>query len=224
MIKTIVFDIGGVLVDWNPRYLYRDIFDTEEEMEFFLGNICTKDWNHTLDLGRPWEEAALELVTKHPEYKEHIYMYWDRWLEMFSGPIHETVDILMDLKKRGLRVLALSNWNDEKFEVALKEFPFLRLFDGRIVSGEVKLAKPDPEIYKLLLTTFDLNPRETFFVDDVMKNVEAARAQGIEAVQFTTPKALEDALTAYGVYPELDESEDDGAQSGCGGSCTCHSR
>ncbi|HOO50656.1 MAG TPA: HAD-IA family hydrolase, partial [Alphaproteobacteria bacterium] len=117
-----------------------------------------------------------------------------------------------------------SNWNDKTFQIALNEFPFLRLFDGRIVSGEVKLAKPDPEIFKLLLTTFDLNPRETFFVDDVMKNVEAARAQGIEAVQFTTPKALEDALTAYGVYPELDESEDDGAQSGCGGSCTCHSR
>ena len=224
MIKTIVFDIGGVLLDWDPRYFYRDIFATEEEMEYFLGNICTRDWNHTLDLGRPWEDAALELVTQHPEYKEHIYMYWDKWLEMFSGPIHETVDILMDLKKRGYRVLALSNWNDEKFEVALREFPFLRLFDGRIVSGEVKIAKPDPEIYKLLLSTFDLNPRETFFMDDVMTNVEAAREQGIEAIQFTTPKALEDALTSYGVYPELDEQDEEEAQSGCGGNCTCHSR
>lgn len=224
MIKTIVFDIGGVLLDWDPRYFYRDIFKTEEEMEFFLGNICTRDWNHTLDLGRSWEDAALELVTKYPAYKEHIYMYWDRWLDMFSGPIHETVDILMDVKKRGYQVLALSNWNDEKFEVALREFPFLRLFDGRIVSGEVKLAKPDPEIYKLLLSTFSLNPRETFFMDDVMTNVEAAREQGIQAVQFTSPKALEDALTSYGVYPELDEQDEEGAQSCCGGGCSCHSR
>lgn len=222
MIKNIVFDIGGVLLDWDPRNLYRTVFESDAEMEKFLGEVCTTQWNHTLDLGRPWEDAALELVTKFPDHKDHIYMYWDRWMDMFTGPIYESVDILMELKRMGVPLYALSNWNDQKFDGALKEFPFLHTFEKRIVSADVKLAKPDPAIYKLLLDTYDLNPRETLFIDDRMENVQAARDLGIEAIQFVNPYELEEKLIAYGVFPQDEESEDDGDQHGCGGNCTCH--
>lgn len=221
MIKNVIFDIGAVLVDWNPRYYYRTVMNDDAEIERFLGEICTFEWNHTLDLGRPWEDAKAELMVKYPEHEAMIDAYWHNWLEMFSGPIHETVDILMELKRRGYPLYALSNWNDVKFTIALKEFPFLRLFDGRIVSGEVKLAKPDHRIYQLLLDTYRLNPRESLFIDDRQENIEAARALGIEAVQFLSPRQLEHDLMQYGIIPndEDDVAEDQG--SGCGAGCTC---
>lgn len=221
MIKNVIFDIGAVLVDWNPRYYYRNVMDDEARIEKFLGEICTFEFNHTLDLGRPWEEARAELMAKHPEYEDMINGYWDNWVEMFSGPIHESVDILMDIKRRGYPVYALSNWNDVKFPIAQEIFPFLRLFDGRIVSGEVKLAKPDPQIYQLLLDTYKLNPRESLFIDDRQENVDAARAFGIEAVQFISPLQLEKDLIQYGIIPAGDDEEDE--PRGCGGGCTCHS-
>ena len=222
MIKNVIFDIGAVLVDWNPRYYYRTIIDDEAIIEKFLAEVCTFEWNHTLDLGRPWEDAKAEVMAKFPQHETLIDAYWHNWLEMFSGPIHETVDILMDIKRRGYPLYALSNWNDIKFPIALKEFPFLGLFDGRIVSGEVKLAKPDPLIYQLLLNTYKLNPRECLFIDDRLENVEAARALGIESVQFISPRQLEQELIQYGIIPT--DGDDDGEEPrGCGASCTCHS-
>lgn len=222
MIKNVIFDIGAVLVDWNPRYYYRNVIKDEAKIEKFLGEICTFEFNHTLDLGRPWADARAELMSKHPEYEDMIDGYWDNWLEMFSGPIHESVDILMDIKRRGYPVYALSNWNDVKFPIAQEVFPFLRLFDGRIVSGEVKLAKPDPLIYQLLLDTYKLNPRESLFIDDRLENVEAARALGIEAVQFISPRQLEMDLMQYGVIPSGDDVADE-LNLGCGAGCTCQS-
>lgn len=223
MIKNIIFDIGAVLVDWNPRYLYRDVMQSEAEIEKFLAEVCTSEWNHTLDLGRPWADARAEKVSQFPQYEDMIDLYWDRWLDMFSGPIHETVDILMDLKQRGYPVYGLTNWNDVKFQVAIQEFPFLRLFDGRIVSGEVNLAKPDPEIYKLLLDTYKLNPRECLFIDDRIENVTAARDLGIEAVQFISPRQLEQDLVHYAVFPD-DGYQEEMETRGCGEGCSCHSR
>lgn len=223
MIKNIIFDIGAVLVDWNPRYFYRTITKDEEMIEKFLSDVCHFDWNHTLDLGRPWEDARAEVVAKFPHHEEWIDMYWDRWLDMFSGPIHESVDILMDLKRRGYPVYGLTNWNDVKWPIALQEFPFLRLFDGRIVSGEVKLAKPDPAIYQLLLDTYTLNPRECLFIDDRMDNVQTAQNLGINAVQFVSPRQLEKDLIAYSIYEDGGE-EDQPASQRCGGNCTCHSQ
>lgn len=212
-------------VDWNPAYLYSELTPDKREIEKFLSDVCTPSWNHTLDLGRPWEEARAELVAKFPEQEKWIDLYWTRWLDMFKGPIHESVDILMDLKRKGYPLYALSNWNDEKFHVALKEFPFLNLFDGAVVSGFEKLAKPDPSIYKVLLARFDLNPRETLFIDDRPENVEAARNLGIEAVQFTSPYDLETHLISYGIYQDDDDKEADEEEAGCcGGSCTCHNR
>lgn len=222
MIKNVIFDIGAVLVDWNPRYYYRTVMDDEAQIEKFLTEVCHFEWNHTLDLGRPWDDARAELMAKFPEYETMIDAYWHNWLEMFSGPIHESVDILMDIKRRGYPVYALSNWNNVKFPIAMQEFPFLRLFDGRIVSGEVKLAKPDPRIYQLLLDTYNLNPRESLFIDDRLDNVESARALGIEAVQFISPRQLEQDLIQYGVIPVGDDAEEEPTM-GCGAGCTCHS-
>lgn len=224
MIKSVVFDLGGVLLDWNPRYLYRELMTSEDAIETFLSEVCTPAWNHTLDLGRTWSDARDEVVAKFPHQTHLIDAYWDKWLDMFSGPIHESVDILMDLKRRGYPLYALSNWNDVKFQVALKEFPFLRLFDGRIVSGDVKLAKPDPAIYQLLLNTFSLNPRETIFIDDRPENVAAARALGIESIPFISPAQLERDLAAYGLFPDNPEDEEPQESRGCGGGCTCHDR
>ena len=220
MIKNIIFDIGAVLVDWNPRYYYRTVIKDDARIERFLSEICTFDFNHTLDLGRPWEEARAELMAKAPDFEDMIDAYWHQWLHMFSGPIHETVDILMDIKRRGFPVYALSNWNDVKWPIAMQEFPFLRLFDGRIVSGEVKLAKPDQRIYQLLLDTYKLNPRECLFIDDRLENVEAARQLGIEAVQFFNPRQLEHDLIQYGVIPA--DAEDINESGSCGAGCTCH--
>ena len=219
MIKNVIFDIGAVLVDWNPRYYYRTIINDEERIEKFLSEICTFEFNHTLDLGRPWDEARAELMLKAPDYADMIDDYWHKWLHMFAGPIHETVDILMDIKRRGYPVYALSNWNDVKFPIALQEFPFLRLFDGRIVSGEVKFAKPDLRIYQLLLDTYKLNPRQCLFIDDRLENVEAARKLGIEAVQFFNPRQLEQDLIQYGVIPS---DAPDNETEGCGPGCSCH--
>ncbi len=224
MIKNVIFDIGAVLVDWNPRYYYRTVIKDDAEIEKFLNEVCTFEWNHTLDLGRPWEDARAELIAKFPQYETMIDAYWHNWLDMFSGPIHESVDILMDIKRRGYPVYALSNWNDVTFQTALKEFPFLRLFDGRIVSGEVKLAKPDQRIYQLLLDTYQLNPRESLFIDDRLENVEAARLLGIESVQFVSPRQLERDLIDYGIIPAgNDDDGEDFAGTGCGAGCTCHS-
>lgn len=222
MIKNIIFDIGAVLVDWNPRYYYRTVIKDEAVIEQFLTEVIPFEFNHTLDLGRPWGDARAELMSKFPQYETMIDAYWDNWLDMFSGPIHESVDILMDVKRRGYPVYALSNWNDVKFQIALKEFPFLNLFDGRIVSGEVKLAKPDLPIYQLLLDTYKLNPRESLFIDDRLDNVMAARQLGIEAVQFISPRQLEQDLMQYGVIPAGDEADDE-PNMGCGGGCSCHS-
>lgn len=222
MIKNVVFDIGAVLVDWDPRYLYREVMQDVSDMEFFLKNVCSPEWNHTLDLGRTWEDARAEVIAKFPHYGNMIDIYWTRWLDMFSGPIHETVDILMSLKRMGVPLYALSNWNDVKFEVALKEFPFLRLFDGRIVSGEVKLAKPDPEIYRLLLNTYNLMPAETLFIDDRPENVAAARDLGIQAIQFISPAQLERDLVDLGFFTDTDTSAHHQTQERCGGNCTCH--
>ena len=200
MIKNIIFDIGAVLVDWDPRYYYRKVMKNEAEVENFLTEICTFEFNHSLDLGRPWADARAELVSKYPEYTVHIDAYWNNWLDMFSGPIHGTVDILKDLKARGFPVYALSNWNDVKFQVGLQVFPFFNLFDGRIVSGEVKVAKPDPRIYQLLLDTYKLTPHESLFIDDRKDNIDAASAFGIKAVQFISPEKLHEDLISYGIY------------------------
>jgi 2-haloacid dehalogenase len=192
---AVVFDLGGVLIDWNPRYLYRTLFDDEAEMEAFLAEVTTQEWNAQQDAGRPWSEAVEALVALHPGRRELIEAYWHRWPETLGGPIEGTVEILGELRARGVRTYALSNWSAETFPLARPRFPFLDWFDGILISGEAKLVKPDPRIFAHLLKKFGLEARATLFIDDSAANVRAAEAAGLIAIRFTDPPHLQERLS-----------------------------
>ncbi len=190
-ISTIVFDLGGVLIDWNPRHLYKRIFADEAGMEYFLEEICTQDWNAQQDAGRTLEEATNLLLDQHPQYMEEIKMYYGRWEEMLNGSIGETVDILRHLKYHTqYRLLALTNWSHQTFPRALELFDFLHWFEGVVVSGKEKLKKPDPALYQILFERYRLDPGQSLFVDDSLPNVEAAQALGMQAIHFQDPNKL----------------------------------
>src|SRR5258706_1793339 len=160
-INAIIFDLGGVLIDWNPRYVYRQIFKTEEEVEWFLKNVTTLDWNERQDEGYSIHKATEELIAKHPEWEPEIKAYYGRWPEMLGEAIHETVDIFRQLKETGkYKLFALTNWSAELFPHARERFDFLKWFDGIVVSGEEKLRKPFPEFYQLLLDRYQLSAAE----------------------------------------------------------------
>ncbi len=199
-IDAIIFDLGGVLIDWNPSYVFDKMFDDEEKKKHFFENICTSDWNEKQDAGRPLEEATQELVRKHPEWKEYIEAYYGRWTEMLGGPIHETVEILRLLKQKGTyKIFALTNWSAELFPIALEKYDFLHWFDGRVVSGEEKMRKPFREFYQLILNRFNLTPQETLFIDDNVRNAEAAKNIGIKTIIFKSPEQLKHELTQSGI-------------------------
>lgn len=198
---TIVFDLGGVLIDWNPAYLYRKIFQEEAQVQFFLTHICDSHWNEQQDAGRPLAEATQILVAQFPEYTEAIQAYYGRWTEMLGGPIRGTVQLLEALhQQKKYRLYALTNWSHETFPYALQHYDFLQLFDGILVSGEEKLVKPDPRIYQLLFERFDINPSTALFIDDNPKNVLASRQSGMEALQFVSPEQLQAALSDMGIH------------------------
>ncbi len=204
MIKTIIFDLGNVLIGWQPRELYRKVFATEAEVDYFLNNIATLEWNEKQDAGRTIAEGTEELVARHPEFEREIRIYYDRWTETITGPIEGTVDILKELHASGqYRLLGLTNWSHELFPWARKTFPFLGLFEEIMVSGEVKLQKPDPAIYRLLHDTYDLNGyHECVFIDDSLRNVKAARAEGLDTIHFQNPDQLRRELIQRGLNLE----------------------
>ncbi len=191
MTKTIIFDLGGVLIDWDPRYLYRKLFDTEAEVEDFLTRICTHDWNEQQDAGRPFAEGIALLTEKHPEQRHLIEAYFDRWSEMLGGAHDGTVEVLDELRGRDVRLFALTNFSAETFPVARQRYEFLSWFEGILVSGEEGMKKPDPRIFRLLAERFDLTLEGAAFIDDVPKNVEAARRLGVHAIHFTSPPELQ---------------------------------
>jgi 2-haloacid dehalogenase len=194
-ISSIIFDLGGVLIDWNPNYVFDKMFDDEKKKKHFFENICTPDWNEKQDAGRPIKEATEELLEKHPDWKEYIEAYYGRWQEMLGGPIHESVEIFNQLKKTGLyKIYALTNWSAETFPVALELYDFLHWFDGRVVSGEEKMRKPFPEFYQLTLDRFQLDPAQTLFIDDSLRNINAAAQAGIHTIHFKSPKQLKEEL------------------------------
>jgi len=194
-ITTIIFDLGGVLIDWNPRYVYRTIFDNEEKIDWFFENICTHEWNEHQDAGRSLQEATEELVAKFPEHENEIRAYYGRWEEMLGGLIHETVEILRSLKEENkFKLYALTNWSAETFPVALQRYDFLKWFDGIVMSGEEKTRKPFAEIYQRLLNRFNVHPSEVIFIDDSLRNLEGAKAVGIEGIHFQSPKQLSQEL------------------------------
>lgn len=197
---TIIFDLGAVLIDWNPRYLYNKIFSTETETEHFLAHICTSDWNEEQDAGRALTEATELLVTAHPQYEAQIRAYYGRWKEMLGGVIPESVEILQKLKdSRRYKLYALTNWSNETFPIALVSYPFLQWFDGIVVSGREKMRKPYASFYQLLLERYGVNAAEALFIDDNLRNVTGAEACGIESIHFTSPDQLKHILTEKAV-------------------------
>ena len=199
-INTIIFDLGGVLIDWNPEYVFREVIPDDEKRRFFFENICTHDWNVEQDAGRPLAEATELLVNEYPEWESEIRAYYDRWEEMLGGPIHETVDLLRELRERSEhRLLALTNWSGETFPVALSKYDFLHWFEGIVVSGDEKTRKPFADIYEILLDRYEVAPEEAVFIDDSLKNVEGAEAVGINGIHFQGVAQLRETLQEWGV-------------------------
>lgn len=195
-----VFDFGGVLVDWNPRYLYRKLFSGDEEaVEDFLATVCTMDWHFKHDAGRPMAEGVAELVALHPDKADLIRAFESRWREMFRGQIEGTVEILHTLKAAGVPLYGLTNYSSEKFDELHEYVDFLPLFDDILVSGKVGLIKPNPAIFQLMLSRFGLEPSSTVFIDDHPANIEAAAEMGIRAVHFRGPEDLAGDLAALGL-------------------------
>jgi 2-haloacid dehalogenase len=198
--ETVIFDLGGVLIDWNPRYLYRKILKDEDQVTWFLDNICTSEWNDQQDAGRSFDEATMDLIQKHPEWKEAISAWYGRWQETIGGPIQETVNILRQIKEsNGHRLYALTNWSDETFPWALNNFEFLHWFEGIVVSGVEKTRKPFPEFYQILFDRYKVDPAKTIFIDDNIKNVEGGLHVGLSTVHFKSPQHLRSELTRLGV-------------------------
>ncbi|MCI4667105.1 MAG: HAD family phosphatase [Bacteroidia bacterium] len=190
-INTLIFDLGGVLVDWNVRYLYRKIFDEEERMEWFLKNITPYSWNLEQDKGRSFADGTAELLEKHPEWEAEIKAYYGRYTEQFDGAIDETVSMLKDLVDEGkYRLLALTNWPAESFDWARQSYPFLSWFEGIVVSGVEGVIKPDPEIYQLLFERYHVDPATAIFMDDNVKNVEGGKAVGLQSILVESPAQL----------------------------------
>lgn len=194
-INTIVFDLGGVLIDWNPDYVFRTIFKDENEKKHFFQTVCTSDWNEEQDAGRTIKEGTDLLIQKFPEQEANIRAYYDRWEEMLGGSIEGTVDIFRDLKKNPqYKTYALTNWSAETFPIALDKFDFLHWFDGRLVSGEEKTRKPFLDFYKTLIERFDIDPASALFVDDNARNLVPANELGFTTVHFTSPKQFRQEL------------------------------
>ena len=195
MKKTLVFDLGGVLIDWDPRHLYRKLIDDEDGIDIFLAEICNSEWNVKQDAGRPLAEATAERVALFPEKKSLIEAFYDRWEEMLGGEITETVEILRELKTRGEPLYALTNWSGETFPIALQRYDFLQWFEGTLVSGDEKMAKPDPAIFHLLLNRYGLQAQDCLFIDDSKINIEAAIKIGFDTHHFTSANQLRQYLT-----------------------------
>ena len=200
MISTIIFDLGGVLIDWNPEYVFKEVIPDEEKRRFFFDNICTHDWNVEQDAGRSLAEATDMLILEHPDWAPEIRTYYDRWEEMLGGPIQETVDLLREIKDSGeYRLLALTNWSNETFPVALGLYDFLQWFEGIVVSGDERTRKPFAEIYEILLDRYGVTPEEAVFIDDSLKNVEGAEAVGINGIHFQSAAVLREILREWKV-------------------------
>ena len=189
-IDSVVFDVGGVLLDWDPEYLYRQLIADDDERRWFLTEVCSPEWNAAQDAGRTWADATSELSARFPEHTALIDAYDRRWEEMVSGPIADSVAVLEDLRRAGVPNYALTNFSAEKWDVAKDRWGFLDDFDGQVVSGAVGVMKPDPEIYRILLDRYGLEPARTFYTDDLSQNVESARQLGITAELFVDASTL----------------------------------
>jgi 2-haloacid dehalogenase len=197
--RSIIWDLGNVLVDWSPRYLYDKIFDDPAQRDHFLGHICTMEWHNTVDGGRPTREATEELVQRHTDWAHPIRAFYARWREMFQGSIEGSVAILRELKEKGIPQYALSNWSAELFEQSRGDFPFLEWFDGIVLSGAEGLTKPHPGLYLVLLQRYNIDPAGAIYIDDRRNNVITAANLGMDALHFEDPAGLRRDLQLRGV-------------------------
>jgi 2-haloacid dehalogenase len=198
--SVVVFDLGGVLIDWNPRHLYRKLFGGDEAaMEHFLATVCTQAWNERQDAGRSFAEAAAQLTADHPDKTALIEAYGVRFDEMLAGPIHGTLDVLAALRARQVPLYALSNWSAETYPLAERRFAFLQWFRGIVISGREGVIKPDPRIFRLLLERYGIVATDAVYIDDNPRNVAAGQALGIRSLHFTDPVALRRDLVAFGL-------------------------
>jgi len=198
-IDTIVFDLGGVLVDWNPEYVYRSVFKgNEEKMDWFLTNVCSPEWNIEQDGGRTIAEGEAILIAEYPNYEKEIRLFYAEWEHMFSGPIQKNVELFKQLKTSGnYKIYALTNWSAEKWGKALELFPFFNDFDGVIVSGQEKCRKPFPEIYNKLINRFSISPEKAIFIDDNKDNIIAAQSLNMNGIHYKKHSQFTEELSAF---------------------------
>ncbi len=197
-ITSILFDLGGVLIDWNPRYVFKHYFENVEKMEWFLEKICDSDWNEEQDAGRSLAEATNLKVAEFPEWETEIRAFYGRWEEMLGEAIEGTVDILRTVRDNpNLRLYALTNWSAETFPIAQKRFEFLQWFEGIVMSGEEKTRKPFADIYQIVIDRYGVNPQETVFIDDNLRNCQAAEAIGFNVIHFISPEDTREKLQEF---------------------------
>ena len=201
MKKTLIFDLGGVLIDWDPRHLYRKIFSDPERMEYFLAEICSPEWNAQMDGEKSFQDGVAELADLHPRYAKHIEAYHTRWEEMVAGLIPGSLELLEELRGAGYPLAALSNWSSETFPLVHARYEFLDWFDPLVISGQVGLVKPDPQIFALIICAVDREPEDCIYVDDIQVNVSAAADQGLDAILFTSADQLRTSLIERKVLP-----------------------
>ena len=183
-IKNIVFDFGGVLMDWDPRYLFKKVFSNESDLDFFLKNVCNDEWNYQQDAGRPFQEAIQERIQLYPDFKNEIEQYYDNWIEMIGGEISENTALIPKLKSN-YRLFGLTNWSAETFPLVYDQYPFFKDLEGIVVSGAEKMAKPDPKIFQLLLNRYKLIANECLFIDDNQENIKTAQSLGFQTIHLT---------------------------------------
>ena len=199
-IKNIIFDFGGVLMDWNPRYFFTTYFNDDEKMEYFLKNIAVDEWNAEQDRGRTLKQGTEILVEKHPDWENEIRAYYDNWTTMLRADIPKNVEVLKKLAVTRYELFGLTNWSHETFPYALKNYDFFKLFGGKIiVSGDEKMIKPNPEIWKLLLERYQIKAQESIFIDDNAKNIEVAQSLGFKTVHVKENTDLNNELMHLGI-------------------------
>lgn len=201
-IDTIIFDLGGVLIDWNPEYVYKKVFNGDQQkVDWFLNNICTSDWNIEQDAGRTLSKGTEILVNQFPEHEKLIRIFYDRWEEMIGGVIKETEDVLNNLKRQDKHKLyALTNWSHETFHIPFERYSFFKHFEGIVVSGDEMTRKPFPKIYKTLLDRYHLKPENCVFIDDNYDNILTAEKMGINGIHYKSTEQLLNDLSRYGVH------------------------
>ena len=192
--NVVIFDFGGVLVDWNPHYLYDPYFGSREKADWFLTHICNSAWNVQMDGGKPFEEGIAERVGEYPEWEKEIRMYRSEWLKMMGGQISGMQEVVEDWKANGYRLYGLTNWAADTFALVRHTYHVFDLLDGIVVSGEEKVAKPDPRIFRILLERYHITPSDAVFIDDNKPNTDAARALGLQTILFQSAEQLRESL------------------------------